>query len=60
MFAEVHFACNSDAVAYATAWEDNVACRLHMMGAECECTQETSRWGLTHPGASTTNEVVRV
>ena len=60
VFSVVCFVCNSDAVAFGHAWESNIACRLHLMGAECECTQETSRWGATHPAASTTNAVIRV
>ena len=32
VFATVSFACNTDAVEFGTAWENNVACRLHLMG----------------------------
>ena len=60
VYSKVNFAGNDDAIAFAQAWRDQVACRLHLMGAECECTQECSIWGLTHPAASMTNEVVRM
>ena len=60
VFSIVNFADNTDAEAFCKAWDGGIACRLHLMGAECECTQETSVYGQTHPAASTTNGVIRV